>query len=445
MFLCLAMVLSTVGADSPAGGTDPAAEGLCEHHPAHTPECGYEAPSEGSPYTHVHDESCGYVAPTPETPCDMGCTDTDGDGVIDHADGCAYTPASEGSPCTHIHDESCGYAEATAGSPCQFVCEICAAETPDPDAAETPAPEGDPGMGDPDMDGDIAPIAIADPTVTIKEASDSAGTTSQPINEAAEITCEHNKVYQLAVSANYNGVTDGKVRVTIAPGLKITGYYKETSSSGFTSVEATKSAGNIEGYTFPVAYDTLEYMVSNTAAAINLDVNLAVDTVLWPKIDGWKLENAIQVVFLEGDTVTTTKTANVTVDRATNETDPNWNKLYSSDSNNSVPGTVGTDFKMKVFQVSPNLHGSPLGFFYPELKVTIPLPKTETGDTYARYSRVECSQTSPEPTAVPDTDNHTVTFTWKNIYVPANSTFTFTPISSGTLRKWPIQKWYSPM
>ena len=99
--------------------------GLCPHHLAHTDECGYKAPTEGSPCAHKHDENCGYAEAASEVPCDKGCTDTDGDGVIDHVGGCAYTPAVEGSPCTHVHDESCAYVAADPGKPCTFVCRIC--------------------------------------------------------------------------------------------------------------------------------------------------------------------------------------------------------------------------------------------------------------------------------------------------------------------------------
>lgn len=98
---------------------------LCEHHPTHTAECGYEEAIEGSPCTHVHDVNCGYAEPSEEVPCDKGCTDTDGDSVIDHVEGCAYQPASAGSPCNHVHDSSCSYVEEIAGSPCTYVCEIC--------------------------------------------------------------------------------------------------------------------------------------------------------------------------------------------------------------------------------------------------------------------------------------------------------------------------------
>lgn len=65
--------------------------------------------------THVHDGSCGYVEAVAEVPCDMGCTDTDGDGVIEHVMDCAYRPAVEGQLCNHVHDESCG--GLTAGEP----------------------------------------------------------------------------------------------------------------------------------------------------------------------------------------------------------------------------------------------------------------------------------------------------------------------------------------
>ena len=43
-----------------------------------------------------------------EVPCDKECTDTDGDGLIDHVEECAYTPTVEGQPCAHVHGESCG-------------------------------------------------------------------------------------------------------------------------------------------------------------------------------------------------------------------------------------------------------------------------------------------------------------------------------------------------
>ena len=161
LLLCVSMVMPAAAAPEGLGDA-----GLCEHHTQHTPQCGYQeeitgqpcahvhdgscgyqAPQEAQPCTHQHDEVCGYAAGSAEIPCDMGCEDTDGDGIADHADGCAYTPAQEGTPCGHVHDESCGYAEALEGQPCThvhdeacgyvegqeavpcgYVCELCAQE-----------------------------------------------------------------------------------------------------------------------------------------------------------------------------------------------------------------------------------------------------------------------------------------------------------------------------
>ncbi|MEG3029265.1 MAG: hypothetical protein RR827_02560 [Oscillospiraceae bacterium] len=49
---------------------------------------------------HIHDERCGYRAPTAQAPCDKLCTDSDGDGIIDHTAECAYREAVAESPCT---------------------------------------------------------------------------------------------------------------------------------------------------------------------------------------------------------------------------------------------------------------------------------------------------------------------------------------------------------
>lgn len=128
LVLAVAMLISVFAGYLPALAaepTEPASTGLCVHHQEHTEECGYAAATEGQSCTHEHDESCGYVEAVEEVPCDMGCTDTDGDGVVDHVEGCAYQPAVEGQPCNHTHDESCGYVEATEGQSCTYAVNGC--------------------------------------------------------------------------------------------------------------------------------------------------------------------------------------------------------------------------------------------------------------------------------------------------------------------------------
>lgn len=84
--------------------------------------------------THQHDGSCGYVEAVAEAPCDKDCTDTDGDGVTDHAADCAYTPAVEGQPCNHVHDENCGGLTAEEEPPAEEEAE----EEEEPSVEEDP-------------------------------------------------------------------------------------------------------------------------------------------------------------------------------------------------------------------------------------------------------------------------------------------------------------------
>lgn len=146
MILALILCLASV----PAAAVDAAArpaEGLCVHHPAHDADCGYREGTPAQPCNHVHDAACGYRAPIGEVPCDQGCTDTDGDGRIDHAADCAYRPAQEAQPCNHVHDAACGYQAAGPASPCAYAqagCPYCVRTWAwvDPSGALTQAQQG---------------------------------------------------------------------------------------------------------------------------------------------------------------------------------------------------------------------------------------------------------------------------------------------------------------
>ena len=101
MALCLLVGLFPTAAMA-AGIED---EGLCPHHTEHTAECGYAAPTEGTPCTHVHTEAC-------------------------YSDGILPTDGEEkpADACAHVHDAECGYSEGIEGSPCNFVCNVCPVE-----------------------------------------------------------------------------------------------------------------------------------------------------------------------------------------------------------------------------------------------------------------------------------------------------------------------------
>lgn len=179
--LCVCLLLPNL--EHFVRGLDPAAEGLCEHHPVHDVlcgyaeereelpcghihdgECGFREAADGRPCGHLHDELCGYVSGVEEVPCDLDCQETDEAGNTLHAEGCAYTPAVaevacghihdgecgyleavEAAPCGHAHNEECGYAPAVEGQLCGYECGLCGVKEPEesgfiPDGVESVPP-----------------------------------------------------------------------------------------------------------------------------------------------------------------------------------------------------------------------------------------------------------------------------------------------------------------
>ena len=84
LVLCLSLVFPSTATFVSATEEPAYTDGLCEHHPEHTAECGYAEAVEGQACSHTHDEACGYSEPIEEIPC------------------------------THVHDAFCGYQEAVA-------------------------------------------------------------------------------------------------------------------------------------------------------------------------------------------------------------------------------------------------------------------------------------------------------------------------------------------
>ncbi len=164
---------------------DPERTGLCEHHPAHTAQCGYTPATEGSPCGHEHTEDCYELtehcthqhtaecfpqpaedgeaeSPAPETAADshiMEGAPSMGTGLWACTHQCSVESGclEQVLNCQHQHDEVCGYAPAVEGTPCTFVCEICRQQEGDEaDWPETPdLPAGAPLLEDGQMTGAI--------------------------------------------------------------------------------------------------------------------------------------------------------------------------------------------------------------------------------------------------------------------------------------------------
>ena len=106
---CLAMVISLLPTAAFAVEVD---ESLCEHHPAHTAECGYVAAAAEVPCGHEHTAECYTLGELP---------DADSGDVYDLG---ADTNALD---CQHIHDAECGYIAAVEAHECHYECAECAA------------------------------------------------------------------------------------------------------------------------------------------------------------------------------------------------------------------------------------------------------------------------------------------------------------------------------
>lgn len=136
---CLLLALVLVLGYFPTTRASAAQEdGLCAHHTAHTPECGYRAAEPGQACSHV---------------CGEGCTMTETTNCLhDHAaEGCTWIPATEEAlgqwscghmcsvesgcvtrECAHVCSyEDCGYVAAVSESPCTYLCAECAEQEPD--------------------------------------------------------------------------------------------------------------------------------------------------------------------------------------------------------------------------------------------------------------------------------------------------------------------------
>ena len=104
----LALCLSLCPTWALAEEADPS---LCKHHPAHTAECGYIAPTEGHDCGHQHTAECYTKGVLPDAdggdPYEIGA---DTENLLD---------------CQHSHDSKCGYVQADPGTPCGFVCAEC--------------------------------------------------------------------------------------------------------------------------------------------------------------------------------------------------------------------------------------------------------------------------------------------------------------------------------
>ena len=114
--------------------------GLCEHHPEHTQECGYQEAVPSMPCLHEHNEDCYQETTlclhvhTEECYPKEASEDTanpDGAGSDREPSACTHVCSVENGCitqqliCPHEHNESCGFKPGRDGHSCDYVCELC--------------------------------------------------------------------------------------------------------------------------------------------------------------------------------------------------------------------------------------------------------------------------------------------------------------------------------
>ena len=163
VLLSIAMLFSMTGMNTvfaTEGGQTVGESGLCEHHPAHTADCGYTDGAPGTPCGHEHMDDCykevtecihehrSDCYPASDSISDNDATPSDAEQreptecthMCSEESGCI----TEELDCQHEHKvnggeadreggldrgENCGYTPAVPGTPCAFVCGECAKDS----------------------------------------------------------------------------------------------------------------------------------------------------------------------------------------------------------------------------------------------------------------------------------------------------------------------------
>lgn len=307
--LLLSMVLLLGTLPTTAFATE--SDGLCPHHPRHDDTCGYVEAAAGQSCLHQHDGTCGYTEGTPEVPCDKDCTDTDGDGVVDHAVDCAYQPAVSGTLCNHIHDATCGYMEAVEGHPCKYAespCPECAAEA----VADNQPPAGNGGL-EPNTDGNPAPQANGEAKITslnLLGFTEHGESTSRDVN-LLERTDDEDAVkwdifnpYTLEIGVSLPaGADNNTLTLTLPNGMKFVNLNPDNLAENEWIASADYEKPK-KIYNYQPENGQLTVVFGSGVTNTTVTVSIQPDVAFFPvekRDGGWLIEDAIHVELESGD------------------------------------------------------------------------------------------------------------------------------------------------
>lgn len=241
---------------------------------------------------------------------------------------------------------------------------------------------------------------------------------------------------------------DKKVEIKIPDGLLVVEYPKPNSMTGLVSGVTPEDIADLNSDNTYGSYrpksGTITYSLRDTAENSSFNIILAPDTTLWNKKLNTIVQEPLEIRTYSGEIddadsqveyAKVSKNANITGATLGGPIFTSW------DSKRVVPVTTDTLFKMQQVRFRPDRNRYTMGMFFKELNVTIALPYNATQDTYAKYVRTDFDIVANDginwmdPVHHKDvagflfeekTDdvNHTVTLTWKNLYIPRDEHFT---------------------
>ena len=255
----LALCLSLCPTWALAAEADPS---LCKHHPEHTEDCGYTAPTEGHDCGHRHTAEC-YTK-----------------GVLPDADGGDYYEIGADTEnlldCQHSHDSECGYVEADPGAPCGYVCRICPIE---------------------DLIAALPEQVTEDNAADVRAQLDRILDLYRELNEDEQEEINLSRIYALQGAldaANDPDMIEGEVSVT----------YQEASWNGseVTYTGKTENCTSVEGSTEAVTWNAGWYVVNSSVTISEpITVTGAVNLIL---ADGCTLNAQKGIVVETGNSLT---------------------------------------------------------------------------------------------------------------------------------------------
>ena len=279
--------------------------GICEHHPVHTAECGYQEAVPEQPCRHEHTKECyEYVtncvhehteecypliavdvsaeepdteetsenaeeAAEPQTELVRGPKPTACTHVCSEESGCVTKTLNcihedkvnaDGSKTPAVHDASCGYAPAVEGKECTFVCGICSVPEETDSETETSTEktsdsdaETEPEEAEPD-EAVTEVQAMIDALPTVEKVKQMTKDAQKEVYEKAEaaadayfdgLTAEQQEQVDLKKLMDLMNFFNGQVS-TMAEGYTLTdGVLTITSSAGLGNFRANTSIKSV--------------------------------------------------------------------------------------------------------------------------------------------------------------------------------------------------------